>query len=75
VRLADVNWLAEPLASGARCTVQLRYRSAAVGVTVLSSEPTDLDLALEQPVRAIGPGQSGVLYGSDQQVLGGGVIA
>ena len=75
VRLTEVNWLAEPLASGARCTVQLRYRSAAVGATVLSSGPTDLDLALEQPVRAISPGQSGVLYGSDQQVLGGGVIA
>jgi len=55
--------------------VQLRYRAAAVGATVLSSEPAELDLALEEPVRAITPGQSGVLYGPDQQVLGGGVIA
>ena len=75
VRLSEVNWLAEPLGSGDRCTVQLRYRAAAVGATVLSSEPAELDLALEQPVRAISPGQSGVLYGPDQQVLGGGVIA
>ena len=75
VRLSEVNWLAEALGSGDRCTVQLRYRAAAVGATVLSSEPAELDLALEEPVRAITPGQSGVLYGPDQQVLGGGVIA
>ena len=34
-----------------------------------------LELALAAPVRAITPGQSGVLYGADGRVLGGGVIA
>jgi tRNA U34 2-thiouridine synthase MnmA/TrmU len=32
-------------------------------------------LRLAEPVRAITPGQSGVLYGEAGQVLGGGVIA
>jgi tRNA U34 2-thiouridine synthase MnmA/TrmU len=32
-------------------------------------------LVLETPVRAITPGQSGVLYDSADRVLGGGVIA
>jgi tRNA U34 2-thiouridine synthase MnmA/TrmU len=34
-----------------------------------------LTLGLEDPVRAITPGQSGVLYDSRGRVLGGGVIA
>jgi tRNA U34 2-thiouridine synthase MnmA/TrmU len=29
---------------------------------------------LSAPIRAITPGQSGVLYGADERVLGGGVI-
>ncbi len=76
VRLEELNWLAGPLAPGDHCTVQLRYRAAAVGATVIAVAGDGIDLALETPVRAITPGQSGVLFDeSDQRVLGGGVIA
>jgi tRNA-specific 2-thiouridylase len=75
VRLEEVNWLADPLRPGDRCTVQLRYRARAVPASVHSADGTTLALLLAEPVRAITPGQSGVLYGSDQRVLGGGVIA
>jgi tRNA-specific 2-thiouridylase len=75
VTLEEVNWLADPLEAGAACEVQIRYRAAAVGATVLSTEGETIVLGLETPVRAISPGQSGVLYGRDGQVLGGGVIA
>jgi tRNA U34 2-thiouridine synthase MnmA/TrmU len=37
-------------------------------------EPGAAELVLEQPVRAITPGQSGVLYSAEDRVLGGGVI-
>jgi len=37
-----------------------------------ASATITLDLA--QPVRAITPGQSGVLYDTDGRLLGGGVI-
>jgi tRNA-uridine 2-sulfurtransferase len=75
VRLEEVNWLADPLRPGDSCTVQLRYRARAVPARVHTADATALDLLLAEPVRAITPGQSGVLYGSDQRVLGGGVIA
>jgi tRNA-specific 2-thiouridylase len=75
VRLEEVNWLATPLAPGDECEVQVRHRARAVPATVLAADDGSIDLALAIPVRAITPGQSGVLYGAGDQVLGGGVIA
>jgi tRNA-specific 2-thiouridylase len=74
VRLDELNWLAEPLAVGDGCEVQIRHRARAVPATVVASEDDALELALTASVRAITPGQSGVLYASDGRVLGGGVI-
>jgi tRNA-uridine 2-sulfurtransferase len=76
VRLEELNWLADPLAPGDSCEVQVRHRARAVPATVLATGGGDtLELALVMPVRAITPGQSGVLYGTGGRVLGGGVIA
>ena len=72
VVLEEVNWLAEPLRSGDRCAVQVRYRSPAIPASVASVNGR-LALSLDTPARAITPGQSGVLYEGDR-VLGGGVI-
>lgn len=75
VRLEELNWLAAPLSPGDECRVQLRYRARAVEATVLRVADGGIELALGQPVRAITPGQSGVLYArDDEQMLGGGVI-
>ena len=74
VRLAEMNWLAEPLGPGASCQVQIRYRSQAVPARIRSIEAEIVTLDLEVPARAITPGQSGVLYAATGQVLGGGVI-
>jgi tRNA U34 2-thiouridine synthase MnmA/TrmU len=74
VRLDELNWLADPLAVGDGCEVQIRHRARAVPATVVAGESDFLDLALGTPVRAISPGQSGVLYSHDGRVLGGGVI-
>jgi tRNA-uridine 2-sulfurtransferase len=75
VRLEELNWLADPLAPGETCEVQVRYRARAVAATVIAGGGDTLALALALPVRAITPGQSGVLYGAGGRVLGGGVIA
>jgi tRNA-specific 2-thiouridylase len=75
IRLEEVNWLAAPLAPGDECAVQVRHRARAVAASVIASGDGVVDLALAAPVRAITPGQSGVLYGPGDQLLGGGVIA
>ena len=74
VTLEDVNWLGEPLGPGDRCEVQVRYRARAAAALVREAGPGRLELALLEPVRAVSPGQSGVLYRGDR-VLGGGIIA
>jgi tRNA-specific 2-thiouridylase len=75
VSLDELNWLAEPLQQGDSCQVQIRYRARAVPARVESVAPGQISLTLLEPVRAVTPGQSGVLYGEGEQVLGGGVIA
>lgn len=74
VTLAQVNWLATPLEVGDPCLVQVRHRSQPVPARLAAAGPDRLELALEQPARAIAPGQSGVLYSDRDQLLGGGVI-
>ncbi|HEX3276221.1 MAG TPA: tRNA 2-thiouridine(34) synthase MnmA [Gemmatimonadales bacterium] len=73
LRLEELNWLAEPLRPGEECRVQVRYRAPAVPATVVAGGDP-LELVLGTPVRAIAPGQSGVLYDGEGRVLGGGII-
>jgi tRNA-specific 2-thiouridylase len=73
VMVEALNWLDAPLRAGERCEVQVRYRALAVTAVVSETSDSSLSLALEQPVRAVAPGQSAVLY-RGEQVLGGGVI-
>jgi tRNA-specific 2-thiouridylase len=72
--LQEVNWLAEPLTPGAQVLVQCRYRARAVPGTITAQADSRIALRLAEPVRAIAPGQSGVLYDADDRLLGGGVI-
>jgi tRNA-specific 2-thiouridylase len=74
VALDEVNWLADPLRPGDQCDVQVRYRARAVPAVVESAGDGRLRLRLLEPARAITPGQSGVLYGPQDRLLGGGVI-
>jgi tRNA-specific 2-thiouridylase len=75
VDLADVNWLAPTLQPGDDCDVQVRYRARPTPARVAETAVADRRLTLElcEPVRAITPGQSGVLYQGDR-LIGGGVI-
>ncbi len=70
----EVSWLTgSPPRVGEVISVQLRHRSPAVSAELIRMTQREIELALAEPVAAITPGQSLVLYDGDR-VLGGGVI-
>lgn len=70
---SEVNWLGEAPPLGARLRAQVRHRAPAVPCEVIRTSVSEVEVALEEPVMAIAPGQSLVLYEEDR-VVGGGLI-
>jgi tRNA-specific 2-thiouridylase len=70
---SEINWLTEPAAVGAEVSVQIRHRAAPAAAHLIRDDGGEIELALDEPVAAITPGQSVVLYDADR-VLGGGII-
>src|ERR1039458_10784721 len=69
-----LNWLVDPAPSvGDRVGVRVRHRAPIVPAEIVRIEGDEIELALDEPVRAIAPGQSLVLY-DGERVLGGGFI-
>ena len=60
-------------AVGDAVQVQVRHRAAPAAAEVVRLAGGEIELALDEPVAAITPGQSLVLYDGDR-VLGGGII-
>ncbi len=70
----EVNWLVPDVpAVGSAVRVRVRHRAAPVPGTILRTDDGEVEIALDEPVKAITPGQSVVFY-SDDIMLGGGVI-
>ena len=69
----EVNWLVDPPGVGAAVEVQVRHRARPARAEIVRADGDEIELALDEPVSAITPGQSLVLYGGER-VLGGGVI-
>jgi tRNA-specific 2-thiouridylase len=69
----EMNWLVDPLPVGSTVQVQVRHRAHATAADIVRLDGGEIELALEEPVAAITPGQSLVLYDGDR-VLGGGFI-
>jgi tRNA-specific 2-thiouridylase len=69
----EVNWLVDPVDVGSPLAIQIRHRAPAASATLIRRADDEVELALDEPVSAITPGQSAVFYVGDR-VLGGGVI-
>ena len=69
----EVNWLYDAPSVGDSVQVRVRNRATPSPATVVRLSGDVIELALEQPIQAISPGQSLVLY-DGPVVLGGGVI-
>jgi tRNA-uridine 2-sulfurtransferase len=75
VTATEVNWLVEtPPFPGDAVQVRIRHRAPLAHGVVLRVEDGEVEIALDEPVIAISPGQSLVIYSGDR-LLGGGFIA
>ncbi|HEX7124089.1 MAG TPA: tRNA 2-thiouridine(34) synthase MnmA [Gemmatimonadaceae bacterium] len=69
----EINWLGAPLRPGDTALAQVRHRAPATPATVVRVDGDEVEVVLDEPVAAITPGQSLVLY-DGTRVVGGGVI-
>ncbi len=69
----EVNWLTEPPEIGDSISVRVRHRAPLVPGELIRHDNGEIEIALDEPVSAITPGQSVVLY-DVERVLGGGFI-
>jgi tRNA-specific 2-thiouridylase len=69
----EINWLVDPLSAGARVSIRVRHRAEPAIAELVRVDGDEVELALDEPVTAITPGQSLVMY-DGERVLGGGFI-
>jgi len=74
LRAIRVNWVSgSPPASPLRAQVKIRYKAAPAWATVTPLEGNQAEVAFENRMRDITPGQAAVFY-ADEVCLGGGII-
>jgi tRNA-specific 2-thiouridylase len=70
----EVNWLSDAPLPGTAVLVRVRHRAPRVAGELLRLDHHEVEVALDEPVAAITPGQSLVLYDALGRTLGGGFI-
>lgn len=71
----DMHWVfGKPPAQQFRCSAKVRYRQQDQSVNIKANPDGHIQALFDEPVRAITPGQSIVLY-LDDVCLGGGIIS
>jgi tRNA-specific 2-thiouridylase len=69
----EVNWLVDAPGVGEHVCVRVRHRAPLARAEIVRLDDDEIEVALDEPVAAITPGQSVVFY-DRQRVLGGGFI-
>jgi tRNA-specific 2-thiouridylase len=76
IRARGVNWLVQPAPQpGTQLLVRARHRAPLTPAELVRVDGDEVEVALDEPIAAIAPGQSLVLYDASGAVLGGGIIA
>lgn len=73
IALNNLHWINAALAVGQTYQIRVRHRAPLVDASLTQLGANELTLHLPEPVRAVAPGQSVVLYSGDE-VLGGGIV-
>jgi tRNA-specific 2-thiouridylase len=69
----ELNWLADTPEVGASVSIRIRHRAPLARGEIVRIDSSEVEIALDDPVSAIAPGQSLVIY-DGHRVLGGGFI-
>jgi tRNA-specific 2-thiouridylase len=69
----ELNWLGTAPSVGDSVRIRVRHRAALVAAEVVHIDQDEIELALDEAVAAITPGQSVAIY-DGERVIGGGVI-
>jgi tRNA-specific 2-thiouridylase len=73
IGLAEAHWINQPPEPGKIYQARTRHRAELVEAQVMVAEDGNYVLQLAEPIRALTPGQSTVLY-DQTRVVGGGVV-
>ena len=68
----NIHWINTELKNGSDCEIQIRYQSEPIKGTIYKT-PKGNKIIFHEPVSAVTPGQSAVIY-QDEECLGGAVI-
>jgi tRNA-specific 2-thiouridylase len=69
----EMNWLGDAPRAGGVVRIRVRHRAPLVGGELLRVNDDEVEIALDEPLAAVTPGQSAVLY-DGERVTGGGFI-
>ena len=72
-QVSKINWIGGGPAEPVQAFVRVRYRHTAVPATIYPQGTDRCEVVLQEPERAVTPGQGAVFYVGDE-VLGGGFI-
>lgn len=70
--LKDTHWINEEPRTTQTYSIRTRYRAPLIRTQKLTFQGDTLDIGLVEPVRAVTPGQSAVIY-DGERVVGGGI--
>jgi tRNA-specific 2-thiouridylase len=73
-RVVNINWINQAPASSITVYTRVRYRSKAIRSTLFPIDRNTAMVRFKHPQFAVTPGQGGVFYQDNDEVLGGGWI-